>query len=94
MHTNSQGQKLGVSVLFSTALDQPGLFLNNLGFGSNALKNLGTNMELAVESVVDLQGLINNSQRYISYSGSTSTPPCTPGTTWVIIADTIKASIL
>ena len=44
--------------------------------------------------MVDLQTLINNSKRYLAYQGSTTQPPCFHNTTWIIIADTIKASKL
>lgn len=42
-HTNAQGQDLVVSVLFSTSLDEAGLFLNALGFDSPDMKKLAVN---------------------------------------------------
>lgn len=75
-------------------MDEAGLFLSSLGFDSVDLKNLSVNEEYPLKDVVDLPSLINNSKRYLAYQGSTTRPPCFHNTTWIIIADTIKASVL
>ena len=92
MHTNRDKKYLVLTILFSIALDQPGIFLTKLGFDNADLKNLGVNERIPVKQGVNLQDTLSQTTRYIAYDGSLSRPPCTGDAEWIIIVDTIRAS--
>ncbi len=94
MHTDAKKRYLIVSVLFSTVLDQPGVFLEKLGFGDKDMKKLGKNERVPVKRGVDISDLLSGTKRYIAYEGSLSRPPCSGDATWVVIVDTIRTSKL
>ena len=94
MHTSQEGRNLVVSVLFSTVIDEPGRFLNALGFNNADLKKLGVNEKFPMPKGVDLNDLLGASKRYVVYDGSQTRPPCKGETTTLVMVDTIRASKL
>lgn len=43
-------------------------------------------------TVLDLQQLLPSNTSYLAYSGSLTTPPCTEGVLWMVMANAQKVS--
>lgn len=92
------GNTAAVAVLFKMA-DGDNDFLSALGFGEDnplfALK-LRNNEDVLLDEFVskrlDLGPLINNTEHYVTYTGSITTPPCRQGVKWFVLLQKLDIS--
>lgn len=88
VHKNSEGKLAVVGLMFrageENAILAP-LWDNAPEEESKQLKRVGGVM-------IDLPSLVPDAGRYYNYTGSLTTPPCTEGVSWFVMADALEAS--
>jgi carbonic anhydrase len=87
VHRDAQGALAVVGVLLKSGNENAGL--------KAAWKNLPrTTGERAVEGMaVDASTLLPVGREYYSYSGSLTTPPCSEGVSWYVMAEPVEVSV-
>lgn len=86
VHRDAEGRLAVVAVLLTKGAAQPVLqaVWNNLP--------LERNEEQAAPTSLDLQRLLPEDQRYYTYMGSLTTPPCSEGVLWVVLKAPMQVS--
>ena len=86
VHRDAEGRLAVVAVMLTRGAAQPVLqsVWNNLP--------LERNEEQAASAVLDLQRLLPDDQRYYTYMGSLTTPPCSEGVLWVVLKAPVQVS--
>lgn len=67
------------------------LAVRNLPVGANTTIDINP-LQLFPSSLVEKDGHLMTHSNYYSYNGSLTTPPCTEGVYWIVLADPIYAS--
>ena len=86
VHRDAEGRLAVVAVMLTKGAAQPVLqsVWNNLP--------LERNEEQAAPAPLDLQRLLPDDQRYYTYMGSLTTPPCSEGVLWVVLKAPVQVS--
>jgi carbonic anhydrase len=78
VHQNAQGRLAVVGVLFEEGAPNETLALKLASIGSTA--------------TIDPRGLLPGQLGYFTYAGSLTTPPCSEGVKWIVLAQPMTAS--
>ena len=89
VHKNSEGKLAIVALLFRAGEENQVLapvWENAPTEPSRSLKRVGG-------VVIDVPSLVPQTGTYYQYMGSLTTPPCTEGVSWYVMAETLEASV-
>jgi carbonic anhydrase len=86
VHRDAEGRLAVVAVMLTKGAAQP--VLQSVW---NSLP-LERNEEQAAPAPLDLQRLLPDDQRYYTYMGSLTTPPCSEGVLWVVLKSPVQVS--